>query len=103
MIEIPKDPSLKDLQLVWESQFWYKSRRTWEFMARSYEMWKKAFGEDRKPRDIFRADVREFRDFLKKRGAKDSYIDAEMERGRRFFRYLDERELVEKDFNPFQF
>lgn len=103
MIEIPKDPSFKDLQVLWESQFWYKAPATWRFYAQSYERWIKRFGADRKPRDVFRSDVLEYKAWLRSLGKSEQYIENEMERGRRFYRYLDSRELVEKDWNPFKF
>jgi site-specific recombinase XerD len=98
---LPPDPSLKDIQLIWEAQFWNKSRETYRLAANRYEVWMKFFGPDRKPRDIFRSDVAEYRAWLEKKGWKPGSITVEMERGKRLFKYLDERELVEKDFNPF--
>jgi hypothetical protein len=98
MITVPADPSLKDLQLLWESTYWGKG--SWKLMCRTYERWMKYFNEERKPRDIFRADVAEYKEWLTKKGWKDSSIIAEMERLRRFYRILDERELIEAGFNP---
>jgi hypothetical protein len=99
---LPPDPSLRDLQLLWESQYWYKKRGTWTWAARAFETFIKFFGPDRKPRDIFRADVLEFKQWLIKKGWKKTSIETIIEYGRRFYRLLDERELVEKDFNPFK-
>lgn len=99
---IPKDPSLKDLQLTWESEYWYKKRATWIWASKAFEYWMKFFGPDRKPRDIFRSDVLEFKDWLRKKGWSKTAITRNIEYGLHFYRYLDERELVEKDFNPFK-
>jgi site-specific recombinase XerD len=99
MKPIPPDPSLKDLQLYWESKYWGK--RSWNMMARFYEDFMKYFGEARKPRDIFRSDVVEYKHWLEKKGWSERSIESSCERWRRFYRWLDERELIEKDWNPF--
>jgi hypothetical protein len=44
--------------------------------------------------------VAEYKEWLTKKGWKDSSIVSEMERLRRFYRVLDERELIEAGFNP---
>lgn len=98
MITVPADPSMKDLQLMWEAQYW--GRKSWLIMCKAYERWMKFFGEDRKPRDIFRSDIAEFRTWLTKKGWGNGSIIAEIERIRRFYRLLDERELIEAGFNP---
>lgn len=92
------DPSLKDLQLFWEKQFWGK--KSWEIMCRTYEQWVKFFGAERRPRDIFRSDVADYKVWLRKKGWTDTRICLEMEKLRRFYRLLNDLELVEKDFNP---
>lgn len=95
---VPPDPSLRDLQLLWEKQYW--GTKSWQMMSRAYEQWTKFFGADRRPRDIFRSDIAEYREWLRKKGWKDSSICVEIERIRRFYRLLNELELVELDFNP---
>lgn len=95
------DPSLKEFQVRFESQYWYKSRSGWIAAARFYEDAVLFFGADRKPRDIFRADVQEFKTWLEKKGRAKSSIGNYMTFGSRLFRLLNELELVEKDFNPF--
>lgn len=101
ILNLPPDPSLKDLQLVWEKQYWYKKRGTWRVMIKAYEGWMKFFGEGRKPRDIFRTDVAAYKIWLTKRGLSDSSINALCHNGARLYRLLDELELVEAGFNPF--
>jgi site-specific recombinase XerD len=96
--KLPPDPSLKDLQLFWESQYWGK--RSWEMMSRVYENWMKFFGADRKPRDIFRSDIAAYKIWLTKKGWSDTSIATECERLRRFYRLLNELELVEEGWNP---
>jgi hypothetical protein len=100
---LPKDPALKDIQVLWESLYWYKKRATWKFAARAFDLFVQFFGADRKPRDIFRSDVAEFQTWLTKKGCSKTGIETIIEYGRRLYRVLDERELVEKDFNPFKF
>lgn len=100
-LDIPADPSLKDLQLAWESQYWYKSKMAWTWAARTYEEFILFFGADRKPRDIFRADVADFKTWLEKKGRSNTRIVGSIEYGSRLYRFLDELELVEKGFNPF--
>ena len=97
---IPSDPSLGDLQFFWEKQFHQKSSATWRMMCQSYERWMKYFGEDRRPRDIFRSDIAEYREWLQRKGWKDSSICNELERLRRLYRLFDELEIVELGFNP---
>jgi hypothetical protein len=98
VLKLPPDPSLKDLQLAWESQYWGKS--SWEQASRVYDQWSKFFGEERKPRDIFRADVAAYREWLTKKGNTDTTINSKIYMLSRFYRLLDELELVEKGFNP---
>lgn len=97
--KLPPDPSLKDLQLVWESQYWGK--KSWNAMCYVYEQWLTFFGSERRPRDIFRSDVAAFREWLRKKGNSDNSINTKIHVGARFYRFLNELELVEKDFNPF--
>ena len=97
-LNLPADPNLDDLTLAWEAQYWGK--KSWLLMSKTFERWKLYFGEARRPRDIFRSDVAEYKDWLRKKGWSDNSIVSEMERLRRFYRLLDELELVEKDFNP---
>lgn len=99
--KLPPDPSLSDLQLFWESQYWSKKRDTWRAAASAYEDFMKFFGPDRKPRDIFRADVAEYRTWSSKKGRGSSTISRACEYGVRMYKLLNELELVEKDFNPF--
>lgn len=98
-LKLPTDPSLKDLQLAFESQYWGK--KSWLSASHIYEEWIKFFGESRKPRDIFRSDVAEYRDWCRKKGNSDATTHMKIHLGARFFRLLDELELIEKDFNPF--
>lgn len=95
------DPSISEFQLFWEKQFWDKSKATWIDNANWYEMFKLFFGAARKPRDIFRADVADWKDWLKKKGWSNTRITLACEKGNRLYRLLNELELVEKDFNPF--
>jgi hypothetical protein len=97
-LDLPPDPSLKDLQLPWESQFWYK--KSWGTASRIYDEWVKFFGADRKPRDIFRADIAAYRDWCRKKGNIDASINTKIQKLGCFYRFLNALELVEKDFNP---
>jgi site-specific recombinase XerD len=99
---LPPDPSFRDLQLLWEKQYWYKARGTWQIQADAYENWQTFFGPDRKPRDVFRNDVKEYEEWLRKKGWSNNHIHSQFERARRFYRFLNELELVEKDWNPFE-
>ena len=71
--------------------------------ARTFELFILFFGAERKPRDIFRSDVLEFQVWLKKKNYKPTTIETIIETGRRVYRMLDEREVVEHEFNPFKF
>jgi hypothetical protein len=99
-LTLPPDPSLKDLQLAFESQYWGK--RSFFHTSYIYEEWLRFFGEDRKPRDLFRSDVADYREWCRKRGNADSSINTKIHLGARFYRFLDALELIEKDFNPFK-
>jgi len=101
-MELSPDPSLKELQVLWEKQFWFRSKMGWKLAAKWYEEFKFFFGEDRKPRDIFRSDVAEWKEWLNKKGRSNNWIVHCCDKGSRFYRLLDELELVEKDFNPFK-
>jgi hypothetical protein len=96
--KLPPNPSLLDLQRLWESQ--YHGKRSWLIMCKTYERWMKFFGPDRQPRDIFRSDIAAYKIWLSAKGWKDGSVTVEMERLRRFYRVLDERELIEAGFNP---
>jgi hypothetical protein len=100
-LDLPGDPSLKDLQLPFESQYWYKAKATWVWKAKSYEEFIKFFGDDRKPRDIFRADVSAFKEWMVKKGYGQNRIRIICDNGSSFYHLLNDLELVEKDFNPF--
>lgn len=99
--EIPGDPSLKDLNLFWESQFWEGSKQACYQSARAYDRWLMFFRPDRKPRDIFRWDVACYKDWMRKRGYKDSTIVNDIHLGSTFYQLLDKLEFVELGFNPF--
>jgi len=99
---LPPDPSLKDLQLPWEKQFWYKDRSYWKTQAEILELLRHYFSDDRKPRDIFRNDVAEFREWLRKKGHSNNHIHLMFERYGQFYRFLNDLEVVEKDWNPFE-
>lgn len=96
------DPTLKELQLLWEKQFWFKAKASWVWKAKWYEDFMKFFGEERHPRDVFRGDVVEWKEWMKKKGRSNSWISRYCEDGSRFYRFLNDLELVEKDFNPFE-
>lgn len=98
---LPADPSLKDLQLFWEKQYWDKHRTSWCWAATAYENFVLFFGPDRKPRDIFRSDVAEYKIWCKKKGWGSSRIRVSCDYGSRLFHLLDEIEVVEHQFNPF--
>jgi hypothetical protein len=97
---LPPNPSLRDLQLFWEKQYWWKSKMGWIWAAKAYDSFLLFFGPDRKPRDIFRSDVAEFRIWCEKKWSR-TRASRYCEYGAHFYRLLDELELVEKDFNPF--
>lgn len=99
-LDLPPDPSIKDLRLPWEAQYWYKA--SWEGNARALETFEEYFRPERKPRDIFRSDVAEFRTWLRKKGMTDNTIHKLFDIYGRFYRFLQTLELVEADFNPFE-
>lgn len=101
-LDLPKDPSLKDFQLAWEAQYWDKARNTRKLTTKAYEQFLQFFGEDRRPRNIFRADVEAYKVWMKKKGYADSSIRVRCDNGSRLFNLLGELELVEKGFNPFK-
>lgn len=100
-LDLPPDPSLKDLTLPWEAQYWYKAKCTWTLNSKWFAEWMKFFGDDRKPRDIFRSDVAAFRTFLRKKGWSEKSIARIFEAGSHLYNWLGELELVEEGFNPF--
>lgn len=101
-LDLSPDPNLKELALPWEAQYWYKSKCAWTWAEKFYEDFQLYFGAERKPRDIFRSDVAEFKVWLEKKGRSNTRINRTCEYGSRFFRFMDELELVEKGFNPFE-
>jgi hypothetical protein len=100
-LDLPPDPSLRDLQLPWEAQFWEKSQATRIITAETLETFRKFFGDDRKPRDIFRCDVAAYKAWAEKKGWSPNSIRVHIETGSRFYNLLNELELVEAGFNPF--
>lgn len=101
-MQLSPDPSLKELQLLWEKQFWFRSKQRWRAAAKWYDDFVFYFSPDRKPRDIFRADVAEWKIWLNKKRRSDLVIAEYMTFGARFYRLLDELELVEVGYNPFR-
>lgn len=101
ILDLPPDPSLKDLWLPFEAQYWEKARATRVFSAKAMESFVEFFGAERKPRDIFRADVAAYKNYLRKKGWSDNSIRARCDIGSRFFRFLNELELIEAGYNPF--
>ena len=100
LLKLPPDPSLKDLQLVFEGRYWGKA--SWRANSYRYDELMRYFGEDRRPRDIFRADVAAYREWSKKKGRSNTTINATMQTFSSFYNYLNELELVEKDYNPWK-
>lgn len=101
-MELSPDPSLKELNVFWEKQYWWKSKAGWDWAAHFYEDFMLFMGQDRRPRDVTRADIVEWKAWLHKKGRSKTRIARYCEYGSRFYRLLDELELVEKDWNPFK-
>jgi len=100
ILDLPPDPSLKDLQLPFEWR--YNQRRgTWVAYAKEFSHQMEFFGPDRKPRDIFRSDVAAYREYLKKKGNSDNTIAVKLHIGLSFYKLLDELGVVEAGYNPF--
>lgn len=99
-MNLPSDPSLSDLQLFWERQYHNKKRNTWLRACRVYEEFILFFGAERRPRDIFRSDVTAYKEWKTKKGHSKTNIATTIDYLARFYRLLDEIEVVEAGFNP---
>jgi hypothetical protein len=101
VLDLPPDPSLRDLQLPFEAQYWQKAQGTRQITAAAFDNFIEFFGAERKPRDIFRADVTAYKDYLRKKGWSENSIRSRCDVGSRFFNFLNELELIEAGYNPF--
>jgi len=101
-MELSPDPSLKELQLLWERQYWFRSKSSFRWYAKWYNQFMFFFGAERKPRDIFRNDITEWKVYLKKKGLSDNTIGVYFGIGKQFYKLLNEYELVEHNFDPFE-